>query len=174
MQNAHAQVKPTQPNSAQSSPKLGIRANEITPEAEPPVVLGRATERQSLSAHRAAKPQETTPKGVTLNACIAAVDELKASRVLIDALEGENRALDERLETEKQAIAILKELNETRRSESEALRATVAAKNETIAAKDKVIDSQDKLVTALKGKKRSPLGRIGDILIGAAIFAVLK
>lgn len=105
---------------------------------------------------------------------MAAVDELKASRALIDALESENAALNERLETEKQATAILKELNETRKGESEALRSVVAAKDETIAAQEKVIASQDRLTAALKTQKRSPWSRVGDILIGAAIFAVLK
>jgi len=109
-----------------------------------------------------------------VNACSAAVNELKASRVLIEALENENGELAERLETEKRMSANLAELNETRKSETNALRDALAAKNETIAAKDKVIEAQDKLVATLKSKKRSPLGRIGDILIGAAIFAVLK
>ena len=107
-------------------------------------------------------------------ACAAAVDELKASRELIDAQVSENAELKTRLDTEKRATAILLELNETRKSESDALKATVAAKNETIAAQDKVIASQDKLTAALKTKKRSPWSRVGDILIGAAIFAVLK
>ena len=105
---------------------------------------------------------------------MAAVEELAASRVLIDALESENAALKTRLGTEKQLTVVLTELNETRKSEADALRATVAAKNETIAAKDAVIAQQDKLVEALKGKKTSPWRRIGDLLIGAAIFAVLK
>ena len=105
---------------------------------------------------------------------MAAAIELENTRTLVSALESENRAFSKRLEAEKQTAAILAELNETRKNENDALRNAIAAKNETIAAKDKVIDSQEKLVTALKGKKRSPLGRIGDILIGAAIFAVLK
>jgi hypothetical protein len=109
-----------------------------------------------------------------IKACAAAVDELKASRALIDALEGENRALNERLETEKRTTAILTELNETRKSESDSLRSVIASKNETIAAQDKVIASQDKLVAQLKTRKRSPLSRIGDILLGAAVFAILK
>lgn len=105
---------------------------------------------------------------------MATAVELKASRSLIEALENENGALNERLETEKQTTAILTELNETRRSETSALRDALAAKNETIAAKDKVIESQDKSLASLKSQRRSTLGRIGDILIGAAIFAVLK
>ncbi len=105
---------------------------------------------------------------------MAAADELQASRALIETLDSENRALSERLETEKQATAILNELNETRKSESETLKAVITAKNETIAAKDQVIASQDKLVATLKAKKPSPLRRIGDVLIGAAIFAILK
>jgi hypothetical protein len=107
-------------------------------------------------------------------ACNAAADELRASRSLIDALDTENASLKTRLATERQLTAVLTELNETRRSESDALRTTVAAKNETIAAKDAVIASQDKLIDALKRKKPSPWRRLGDILIGAATIAVLK
>lgn len=105
---------------------------------------------------------------------MATAVELERTRELAETLGRENQALNERLETEKQTTAILTELNETRKSENEALRAVVTAKNETIAAQDKVIASQDKLVTALKGQKRSPWSRVGDILIGAAIAAVLK
>ena len=82
--------------------------------------------------------------------------------------------LKTRLETEKQTTALLTELNETRKSESDALRETVAAKNEAIVAKDAVIASQDTLIEALKKKKSSPWKRLGDVLIGAALYAVLK
>lgn len=105
---------------------------------------------------------------------MAAVEELSSSRNLIAALEVENTALAERLASEKRAVEILGELNKTRAAESEALRSTVAAKNETIAAKDAVIAAQDKLADQLKKKKTSPWRRLGDILIGAAVFAVLK
>ncbi len=105
---------------------------------------------------------------------MAVAVELEKTRELVSALESENRGLGERLETEKRTTVILMELNETRKAESEALKAAVAAKNETIAAKDAVIASQDKLVAALKVKKRSPWSRIGDVLIGAAVFAILK
>lgn len=109
-----------------------------------------------------------------MNACAAALDELKASRALVDALESENAALKARLETEKRAAAILAEINETRRSESEALRSTVAAKNETIVAKDAVIASQERLIETLKTKKTSIWTRLGDIAVGAAIGALLR
>jgi hypothetical protein len=109
-----------------------------------------------------------------INACAAAAEELRSSRALITALESENAALKKRLDTEKQANTLLAELNETRRSETEALRSALAAKNETIAAKDTVIAGQDKLIEALRKKKSSPWRRLGDILIGAAVFAVLK
>ena len=66
------------------------------------------------------------------------------------------------------------ELSETRKSEAEALRATISAKNETIAAKDAVIARQDDLVRELKSKKASPWKRLGDVLLGVAIFAVLN
>ena len=109
-----------------------------------------------------------------IDRCAAAVDELKASRALIDALDAENLSLKSRLETEKRTTAILTELNETRKSESDALRKAIDAKNETIAARDAVITTQDKLIDALKTKKPSPWRRLGDILIGAAAIAVLK
>ena len=105
---------------------------------------------------------------------MAAADDLEKTRVLVRELESENLLLTERLETEKRTTALLTELNETRKSESEALRITVAAKNETIAAKDAVIASQDKLIETLKRKKASIWRRLGDVLIGAAAIAILK
>jgi hypothetical protein len=136
-------------------------------------------ERQSLSAHRAAKPQEDNhqdgkPQNDIVSACNAAVGELKASRRLIDLLESENSMLRERLETEKRTTALLTELNETRRAESDALRNAVAAKNETLLTKDAVIASQDKLIVTLKTKKSSPWKRLGDVLIGVAAGMVLR
>lgn len=108
------------------------------------------------------------------SACAAAVDELKASRSLISALDAELASQRSRLETEKRINAILTELNSTQKSETAALGRSVDAKNETIAAKDAVIASQDKLINELKNKRSSPWRRIGDILIGAAAIAVLK
>jgi hypothetical protein len=101
--------------------------------------------------------------------CAAAADELIASRKLIDALDAENAALKARLETEKQTTALLSELNETRRTENEALRSALTAKNDAIAAKDAVIASQDKLIETLKRKKSSPWKRVGDVLIGVGV-----
>ncbi len=105
---------------------------------------------------------------------MAAAVELERTRVLAAALDVENAALRSRLETEKQLTRMLIELNETRRSEANALRSAVEAKNETIAAKDAAIAAQDKLIAALRNKKPSPLRRLGDILIGAAVVAVLR
>ncbi len=105
---------------------------------------------------------------------MAAAIDLEKSRVLVDELESENRLLGERLETERRTTVLLTELSETRKSEVEALRGTVAAKNETIAAKDAVIASQDKLIETLKRKKTSIWRRLGDVLIGAAAIAVLR
>lgn len=105
---------------------------------------------------------------------MAAAVELERTRVLVATLESENNALKDRLDTEKRAAAIFTELNETRKGESEALKAAIMAKNETIAAKDAVIASQDKLIEALKAKKSSPWRRLGDVLIGATVFAILK
>lgn len=109
-----------------------------------------------------------------IDACAAAVDELAKSRVLINALENENASLKTRFQTEKQTNELLSELDETRERETEALRSAIAAKNETIAAKDAVIASQDKLIETLKRKKTSPWKRLADVLIGAAVFAILK
>lgn len=149
-------------SSAEDSPKSDIRATsksygfsrETTPEPGAAVL---------------------TRKRVTpTEACAAAVDELKASRVLIDALESENTALRSRLETEKRATQLLEELNATRKSETDALRRALDAKNETIAAKDAVIASQDKLIETLKSKKQSPWKRVLDILVGVGVGAVVR
>ncbi len=109
-----------------------------------------------------------------LGACTAAVNELKAGRVLIDSLETENAALIERLDTERKTTVVFTELNETRKSEADALRAAIAAGHETITAKDEVIASQDKLIATLKTKKSSPWRRLGDVLLGAAVVMVLR
>jgi septal ring factor EnvC (AmiA/AmiB activator) len=117
--------------------------------------------------------QFSTINSQLASACAAVVDELAASRTLIDTLENENAALKQRLDTEKRATALLTELNETRRSETEALRTALAAKNETLTAKDAVIASQDKLIETLKRKKSSPWKRIGDVLIGVGLGVLL-
>ena len=109
-----------------------------------------------------------------IDACAATADELVKTRTLVTVLEAENKTLSERLDTESRSSALLKELNETRKSETEALRAAVVAKNETIGAKNAVIGRQDDLVRELKNKKTSPWKRLGDVLLGVAIFAVLK
>jgi hypothetical protein len=69
---------------------------------------------------------------------------------------------------------LLIELNETRRSETEALRTALAAKNEALTAKDSVIASQEKLIETLKRKKSSPWKRIGDVLIGVGLGIFLR
>ena len=63
-----------------------------------------------------------------LSACSAAVAELEASRRLIDLLERENRLVKDRLETETRATAVLAELNESRKAETDALKTALAAK----------------------------------------------
>ena len=97
-----------------------------------------------------------------------------AARKLIEAIDGENKLLKERLETEKRTNLLLQELANSRKSENEALVATIAAENETIAAKDAVITAQEKLITSLQKKKTSIWHRVGDVLIGIAAGAVLK
>lgn len=109
-----------------------------------------------------------------IDACAATAADLKQTRMYASGLEAQNKLLQDRLQTEKQATAILTELNDTRRAEASALRSALEAKNETIAAKDAAIAAQDKLIAELKKKKPSPWRRLGDILIGAAVFAVLK
>ena len=109
-----------------------------------------------------------------VNACAAAAEELTETRRLAEALDKENTLLSERLETARQSSALLKELKETRKGETDALKAVIAAKNETITAKEAVIIKQDNLIRELKIKKTSPWKRLGDVLLGVAIFAVLK
>jgi hypothetical protein len=113
-------------------------------------------------------------KADILGACAAAADELAKTRVLVEALERENQSVKERLETEKRTTALMQELVETRKQEADALRTALDAKNEAIIAKDAVIDSQTKLIEVLKKKKASPWRRLGEVLIGAAVFAILK
>ncbi len=100
--------------------------------------------------------------------------ELELSRRLIDALELENAALKTRLATELETTRVLTELNEARKSETDALRHALAAKNETIAAKDSAIAAQDRLIGELKQKRVSIWKRIGDIAIGAAVGAIIR
>jgi len=119
------------------------------------------------------QPPATAGGSDLVRACAAAVGELSASRELIDALDAENKALKQRLETEKQTTALLGELNETRKSETEALRAALTAKNEALTAKDAVIASQDKLIETLKQKKSSPWKRLGDVLIGIGVGVLM-
>jgi hypothetical protein len=102
------------------------------------------------------------------------VEELKAARVLIERLDAANGALRERLETEKRQTELLRELNETRKSEAAALVGALEAKNQTIATKDAVIGSQEKLIETLKRKKSSPLKRVLDVLVGVGVGVILK
>lgn len=122
------------------------------------------------SATRANEPAASQ----IINACAAAAEELIAVRRLAAALERENLALHDRLQIAAQVETLLQELAETRRSETQALRNAITAKDETIDAKDSVIAKQDELIERLKKRKSSPWKRVGDILIGVAISAVLK
>ena len=107
-------------------------------------------------------------------ACAAAAGELESSRQLVSALESENGALKERLETEKRTAGLLTELNRTRLSETEALQAALAAARDSAEARKDVIAAQEKLIEALKKKKTPLWKRLGDVLVGAAVIAVLK
>ncbi len=120
-----------------------------------------------------ATPAASDPRAI-IAACAAAADDLVATKKLVDALEAENASLNERLATEKQTTHLLTELNATRKSEADALRAALVAKNETIAAKDASIAAQEKLIGELRRKRGSPWRRLGDILIGAAAAVLIK
>ncbi len=109
-----------------------------------------------------------------LGACSAAADELSRTRVLVSALESENAAVKARLESEQKIASVVEQIATSRAAESAALRAAVKAKDETIAAKDALVANRNALIETLRKKPRSPLKRIGDILIGAAIFAIFK
>ena len=102
------------------------------------------------------------------------MEELSATRRLVEVLERENGLLRERLVTEERTNSLLSELSESRRAENETLRNALAAKNETINAKDAVIASQDKLITTLQKRKSSPWKRLGDVLIGVAAGALFR
>lgn len=128
---------------------------------------------QSLFPRRAAKPQGIVPNSV-IAACAAAVDELAKMRVLVEALEKENRSVRERLETEKRMTSLMQELINTQRQEGDALRAALSSKNEAIVAKNKVIDAQGALIEALTKRKTSPWKRLGDVLIGVAVMGLIK
>lgn len=138
--------------------------------------FGQSQQQQTSSAQGLPKADTLVSRQSAglIGACATAVEELKATRELVDAMGAENTALKKQLATTKQSIELLNELNETRKSETASLRETVTAKNEAIAAKDAVIASQDKLIEALKKKRSSPWKRIRDVLIGAAIVAVLR
>jgi len=114
------------------------------------------------------------PAAAIINACAAAAAEFKETLSLAKALETENQALRQRLETESRISAALTKLTETREAETLALRTAITAKDETIAAKNALIENRREMIEALKKKPASPLKRIADVLIGAAIFAILK
>ena len=120
----------------------------------PPLAVNGQSQQQTPNSAKSSSSSATRASDATA-ACMATAVELEKTRAFAASLETENRVLTERLATEKAATALLTELNQSRRAESEALKNTVAAKNETIAAKDSVIASQDKLVEALKKKKPS-------------------
>ena len=94
--------------------------------------------------------------------------------MLIEKLDAESEALRERLATEKRQAELLRELNETRKSEAASLVAALEAKNQTIAAKDAVIASQEKLIETLKRKKTSVWKRLADMLVGVGVGVILK
>ena len=156
VQNASAQSPQPQKSFVESSRKSGT---------------GAGSERSEISNKRSAGVW--AEQGL-IDSCAAVVEELKAARVLIGKLDAEAGALRERLETEKRQTELLRELNETRKSEAASRVAALEAKNQTIAAKDAVIASQEKLIESLKRKKSSPWKRIADVLLGVGVGVILK
>lgn len=150
-------------------PTLALMSSALAANGQSPSI-SRSSAENSLRPDTVAKIK---PRNAT-NACSAAADDLIATRRLAEALDSENIALRERLESEKQIVGLLRELAATAKAENESLRTAVAAKNETIAAKDGAIAAQEKLIGELKRKRSSPWRRLGDILIGAAAGALLK
>lgn len=120
------------------------------------------------------KPDIRANERTIRDACADAAADLTATRKLVDALDAENALLKARLETAERTAEILTELNETRTTENAALNEALKAKNETIAAQSQLISTQAEFAAKLKGKKRSLLGRIGGVLLGAAAIAILK
>src|SRR5215212_2079995 len=110
-----------------------------------PAAYAQSQPPQPSSAKSSLKSDTRASDGV-IAGCNAVADELRATRVLVESLDAENKILRERLETEKRTAFVLAELNETRKSEAEALRKTIEAKNETLGAKDAVIGAQEKLI----------------------------
>lgn len=133
----------------------------------------KPTQTSNNSASNSPPSATAVKKSDAISACSNAVADLKATRKLVDSLDAENKQLRDRLVTEQQLTATLTELNTTRKSENEALRTAIAAKDETILAKNSAIDSQANLIDSLKRKKPSFLGRIGDVLAGAAAALIL-
>lgn len=171
----YGQSTPQPTSSAQSSPNSGTDVSSPTVRKGPSsrqddtiVDLENAAPQSPARALTHVRATDTVP------ACTAAIDELKATRRLVEVLERENGLLKERLDTEKRATSLLYELNESRRAENDALRNAVSAKNETILAKDAVIANQEKLITALQKRKSSPWKRLGDVLIGVAAGALFR
>ena len=116
---------------------------------------------------------------IVLASVTAALAQQKSENIaarddLIAALETENAVLRSRLEAEKRVSSLLLELNLTRKSEAESLRAALKAKEEVVTAKTEVIAIQEKQIAELKKRKSSPLKRVGDILIGVAAAVLLK
>lgn len=118
---------------------------------------------------------EKQPTALSLRlACSAAADDLAATRQLAAALDAENAALRSRLDTEKAAARLLQELNTTRAAEANSLREALAAKNQAITAKDRLIEADEKLIADLKRHRMTIWRRIGDILLGAGVAAIVK
>ena len=123
-------------------------------------------------AIRAASDAVPTPG--LIGACSRAVNELVELRSLSAAQADEIAKLESGIEAARATNALLTELNDTRRRETEALRGTVAAKDETIAAKNGAIAKQDELIRVLEKRKPSTWKRVGDLAIGIAAGILLR
>src|SRR5437764_457463 len=119
VQSVHAQSPQPPPSSAQSSPSSATPADKSEPPAS---VGGKGLKPKStpFPVHKRGFAAAATPPAYaggsdTIAACMATAVDLEKTRGLAAALEDENRALKERLETGKHLADLSSELNETRK-----------------------------------------------------------
>src|SRR5688572_970470 len=92
---------------------------------QPPKNYVESSPKSDTGAKKRGRPRPQSTRSVEnsiVSSCNAAVDELKASRTLIDALEMENSALKLRLETEKRANAQQRTKRSPRKTQPSLLR----------------------------------------------------
>lgn len=178
LNNSFSKFAPPRSNKMKNYKNLSLILTLLAAASVAPDVSGQSNPVRPSSAKSsrisAIPAQNERPTAEITAACSAAADELLETRRLVEALDFENAALVKRLETEREISSLLKKAGDAREAEAAALRSALAAKEETIAAKEAVIENRQQMIEVLKKKSNSPLRRIADLLIGAAVFAVLK